>query len=85
MSDRIEHSDGGLEYRLIVIDDQDTPFALHLRGLLRTDRLTSAIAHSYLSARQVDLHGGALADTGLDSHSAARLFGETENLSQSEA
>src|SRR5689334_2077184 len=85
ISERSEHPQGGLEYHLIVVDDEDTQLPPHPRALLGNIQIPFLISCSDLGARQEDRHRSALADACLDPDAATRLFGETEDLRQSEA
>jgi hypothetical protein len=85
VAEKIQHPEGGPENRLIVINDEHGRPHSDPRCPLRTNQSVFGIVASDLGARQIDLHRGALADARLDSHPALRLFGETEDLRQSEA
>src|SRR5208337_4463382 len=65
------HSDGGSEDPIIVIDNQDDRIRLGLRMQLGVNRFLFAIFLNKFNAGHEDLYRGAQADAGVNHHVAA--------------
>ena len=71
VSESFNHSDGGSEDPIIVIDNQDDRIRLGLRMQLGVNRFLSAIFLNKFNAGHEDLYRGAQADAGVNHHVAA--------------
>src|SRR4030088_3257490 len=85
ISEKIEHPDRGIEDSLVIIHDQNTQPLRGLRTVARINEVRLVIRNVDPSARQEDLHRSTPAEACLNTHAATGLFGNTEDLRQSEA